>query len=607
MPTSQAPQTLPALFASAAERFRGQELGRYYRDGVLHGLGWDDAADRVRRLASGLMRLGVRPGESVAIVSRSSHRWALCDLAILSVGAVTVGVYPDARAEDLSFVLADSGARVAVVENSATARNLVARPEAAEHLEQVLIMHPDPQDAGPPGLKVGSLDHAIDRGRADTPDARRAWEARRHAVRPDDIATIVYTSGTTGRPKGAQLTHTNLMHTARAMAALFPMSVADLSIVYLPLAHVLQRVSVYTSMFHGGRGVYLETPEQLPQALAAVKPTVLVGVPRVYEKAHARFQARLREGPAHQQRLFRWGLEIGQRYSRLVRDGQPIPAGLRAKHAVADRLVLRRVRDFFGGRVRFMLSGAAPLSMETLTFFHACGLLILEGYGLAETAAPVTMNTPGSWRFGTVGRPIVGCEVRLAGDDEILVRGPNVFRGYRNRPDATDEAFLEAADGGRPWLRTGDLGTLDEDGFLRIVDRKENVLVTAAGRRIPPRPIEEALRAHPLVEHACVIGDQQRYLVTLLTLDPETAAGWAERKGLARRDIAWLANHPLVLDTLDAHVASVNAHRPPWETIKRFAVLPSSFTVEEGLLTPTLKLRRRAIEQRHAELLELLY
>ncbi|MCB9788705.1 MAG: long-chain fatty acid--CoA ligase [Deltaproteobacteria bacterium] len=605
------PGTIPELFRAAARRFQGRELGRYYEDGVQQGIAWSDAADEVRHLCWGLIRVGVEPGERVAILSETNRLWTACDQAILAAGAVTVGIYATAHPDEVAFILRDADVRVVIVETSEQAELLAARPDLAEALTHVLVMRPGPRELAsttPPGVDgpIAPLTSIIQPERADSPDGRRVVLARLSAVLPSDLAALVYTSGTTGRPKGVELTHDNLVSAARTFTSIMPLGPDDVSLVYLPLAHVLQRISVYAGLIFGGRGVYLEAPEQLPVALTEVRPTVLAGVPRVFEKIQARVLERVASLPLHRQRAFEWALGVGRRHASALRAGAPIPARLRAEHALADRLVLRRIRDAFGGRVRFLVSGAAPIGLDTLEFFHAAGLVILEGYGLTESAAAATINRLDAFRFGTVGQPVPESELRLADDGEILLRGPSVCRGYWKREEATLEAF-----GGEPpeagWFHTGDIGALDAEGFLRITDRKKDILITAAGKNVAPQPIENALRASPLVEHACVIGDRQRYLVALFTLDAEGVRTWARAEAVDAHDISALAEHPRVLDAIERHVAQVNEGLARYETIKRFAVLPEPFTVARSLLTPTMKLRRRAIAEEYAELIERLY
>lgn len=598
------PQTLPALFFDAVERYGSQVLTGWYESGRLVRMTWRESADEVRRIGTGLMRLGVQPGDRVAIISETRPEWSACDLAILAVGGVTLGVYPTSRPDEIAFILRDGGARVAIVEDLDKARLLASLADELPDLEHVKVMAPDPS-ASVSDART-SLEALADAERADSRDARAAFEARWRGVTADDLATLVYTSGTTGKPKGVELTHCNLVHNAVTTARLFPMGTEDVSLIYLPLAHILQRVAGYTGMVTGANGVYAESIAKLRDHFQDVRPTVLAGVPRVYEKVQARVMAKVAEANPRRQKIFAWALDVGRRVARCKRHRRLVPLSLRAQHAVADRLVLKKIRDAFGGRVRFLGSGAAPISMDTLEFFHAAGLLIVEGYGLTETAAPVTVNTLDAYRFGTVGRPVPGAEVRIAEDGEVLCRGPMVFRGYWNRPDANEEAFV-ADEHGVPWFATGDIGDVDADGYLRITDRKKNLIITAGGKNIAPAPIENRLRDHPLIEHTCVIGDRRPYCIALLTLDEEEALQWAQSHAPGLDDVAAIAAHPDLRSLMEAHVEASNEGLARYETIKRFAVLPRTFDVASGTLTPTMKLRRAAIAEQWAQQISDLY
>ena len=595
--------TIPALFFEAARRWSGEELGRYYEDGIRLGIPWDDADARVRQCGSLLLDLGVVPGERVGLIAETSHLWTACDIAILAAAGVTLGIYPTSKPAEIAFILADAGARVAIVESAALARALVEQRAQTPELRVVLVLHAAERGALPAaeGLDVRLLGDALAPPAAEGSEGRAAFDARWQAVAPDDLATLVYTSGTTGPPKGVMLTHGNLVHTARVMARVLPLDRRDRSLVYLPLAHAFQRVTAYVGLITGVHGTYAERLDDLPRYLAEVRPTILAGVPRVYEKVQAKVLARVAAGPRRRRRIFQWALSIGRRVAAARREGRPVPLLLSAQHALADRLVLARVRAAFGGSVRVLGSGAAPISIDTLEFFHACGLLIIEGYGLTETSAPVTMNTPEAFRFGTVGRAIEGCALRIAADGEVLCCGPNVTAGYWNRPEANADSFTTDEDGVR-WFLTGDIGSLDDDGYLRITDRKKELIITAGGKNVAPQPIETALRGHPLVEMACVVGDRERYLAALLALDVEEAVAWARREGLPPDPVA-LVEHKALRAILQVHVDQVNASLARYETIKRFAVLPQPFRIEDDTLTPTQKLRRRGIAERYADVI----
>ena len=605
MAVTSAVDTIPALFFASEGRQGPDAHVQWFEDGQLRSMPWAESVDTVRELSAGLMRLGLSHGDRVALIAATSHVWTACDLAILCSAGVTVGIYPTSTEQEVVWTINDCGARIAFVDTEERAHQLQnLAPEHAPSLRHIIVM------GGASGDHVHAegimlLEELVAGHRATCPDGRAALDARWRSVGEDDLATLVYTSGTTGVPKGVELTHRNLVHNARAATDLLPIGSDDVSIIYLPLAHVLQRVTLYAGLVAGGLGVYAESLTSLPDHLQEVRPTILAGVPRVFEKIHAKVLSRVQARPEVVQRLFGWALGVGHRYAECLRYRRPIPVTLRARHRLADTLVLSRVREGLGGRVRYMVSGAAPIALETLHFFHACGLPIYEGYGLTETAAPVTMNTPTAYRFGTVGRPVPSSELTIAEDGEVLVRGPMVFRGYWGRPDANAAAFVEDESG--RWFCTGDIGEVDSSGFLRITDRKKNIIVTAGGKNIAPQPIENALRQHPLVEHACVIGDRRKYLVAVMTLEPEELKEWIRSHGMRESDHSAHVAHPSVRATLEGHVDAVNDGLASYQTIKRFIALPEGFSVETGTLTPTMKLRRSQIAEHFSAAIGALY
>ncbi|MGB0589526.1 MAG: AMP-dependent synthetase/ligase [Myxococcota bacterium] len=597
--------TIPHLLFSSLERFGPSHVVQWYENGALQTMSWRASVDLVRHLAAGLIRLGVSPGARVALLSETNRYWTACDLAILSAGAATVGIYPSSTSEEVLWILNDCDAEVVIVDTDEWALTLhQAIEEGLSQVKHVVVM-PQPGGIEMHAEGVIPLERMLDATRADSPDGRAALEARWTQVTASDLATLVYTSGTTGKPKGVELTHGNLVHNARTAVELLPLGSDDVSIIYLPLAHVLQRVTLYAGLVAGGTAVYAEELTQLPRYIQEVRPTLLAGVPRVYEKIHAKVVARVQGQSVRVQKLFAWALDVGGRYAACLRYNRPVPLTLRAEHRLADKLVLARVRAGLGGRIKYMVSGAAPIAMETLCFFHACGIPIYEGYGLTETAAPVTMNTPSKYRFGTVGQAVPSAELHIAEDGEILVRGPMVFRGYWRRPDANDEAFVTLDD--TTWFRTGDIGELDSSGYLRITDRKKNIIITAGGKNIAPQPIENALRQDPVVEHACVVGDRRPYLVALLAIDQEALLDWASSQGVAERNLEVLQAHPALANQLERHVHSVNETLPRYATIKYYRIVPNGYGVADGTLTPTMKLRRQRICDVHAGRIAAMY
>jgi long-chain acyl-CoA synthetase len=540
-------------------------------EGAWRPVSWQDAAARVEALAHGLLARGVERGDAVAILSRTRLEWILLDWAIMSVGAVVVGLYPTNSARECAYILGHSEAVLAFAEDDEQESKLASvRPELPA-LRQIVRF-----DA------LGALE---DEGQAHRSAHPKALDDVAGEVGEDDLATLIYTSGTTGPPKGCMLTHRNLV-TAAIRVRNHMQDPDDVVLLFLPIAHSFGRIAHQGTAFHGTTVAFVADVARVPDALMAVRPTMLPAVPRVYEKIHANALGEIERAAPAKRAIGRWALDVGARASRLRRCGRPVPLRLALQERVANRLVFARVRARLGGRLRLGVSGAAPLGQDVLEFFHSLGVLVIEGYGLTETSSSTTVNDPDDFRFGTVGRAVDGCEIRLDDDGEILVRSDTVFAGYYKDPEATAAAF--AGDG---WFRTGDVGEIDADGFVTITDRKKDIIITAGGKNIAPQNLENALKASRFVSQAIVVGDRRPYVTALLTLDPtEVAASGRDSRELA-----------------EELVEEVNRDRVRVEQIKRFAVLPRDFTQEAGEVTPTLKLRRKVIHDHFADEIERLY
>ncbi|HBP20580.1 MAG TPA: long-chain fatty acid--CoA ligase [Planctomycetes bacterium] len=595
-------RSVPALFQRRVKEFP-HEVFAYVRDaaGEWQPTSWAAADQVVERMARGLIALGIEHGDRVAIVSGTRPEWVLCDQAILHVGGVVVGVYPTLPAAEVAYQLEHSGARLVFFEDAEQRDKLAEIRERLPQLEHLVAIDPAAKREG--DLDLASLAQLG----AELSAGEERFAERWSAVGPEDLATIVYTSGTTGRPKGAELLHQNICYTVQTVAASLPHG-DESSVIFLPMAHVLQRVASYGGLVAHAEGYYTASYQTLMDDIREVEPTVQVSVPRIWEKLHARLHEHLAQASERRQRIFHWGLEVGREASPLLKAGQALPLGLRLKLAVARRLVHEPLRArVFGRNIRYLTSGGAPIDTEILEFFHALGILILEGWGLTETAAPATVNYPDAFRFGTVGRPIEGTEVERAEDGELLVRGPGVFRGYFRDEEATRAAFDE-----RGFFRTGDIGEIDAEGFVRITDRKKNLIVLSNGKNVAPQKIENLLQTIPVVGNAMVHGDRRSYLVALICLDPEEALPWAIRRGILPEGaqaeaMAELVDDPRLLEYVDEQVRERNAALPRHEQLKRWHVVAETWSPEDGTLTPTLKLKRREIAARHAELLESLY
>ncbi len=605
--------TLPGLYHEQVARF-GHRVSTYHLDGLTGrwlGTTWRDAHEQVYGLANGLLSLGVAPGDRVGIIADTRPEWCAADLAIVCAGAITVGIYPSSSGEQCRYILDHAEVQVLFVEDARQLEKLVAAvPDGLRHVRVIvtfdsLAVRPAlgewrHEDAAA-NLQCLDVAEFVARGLAWATAHPGAYDDRWRAIKATDLAMLVYTSGTTGPPKGVMLTHRNLVWTVQAQNQVLPLRDDDLGIVYLPLTHVFQRVANYGAMEAGATGVFAERLDKLGDHLREFRPTVMLGVPRVYEKIHQKILARVAEAPPRRQKIFSWAVDVGKRARVLEREGRPLPLPLRAQLEVAERVVFARVRDGLGGRLRFLVSGAAPIAVELLEFFHAVGLPVYEGWGLTETTGPATANRPGAVRLGTVGRSLQGCETRVAEDGELLVRGENVFAGYFRDEEATRAAFTE--DG---FFRTGDLGAIDAEGYVRITGRKKELIITAAGKNIAPNPIEEKVKAHSLISQCVVHGDRRKYLVALVTLDPDALLALATRHGLSL-PTSELVKHPRVVGEVQLAIDVANREFSRVETIKRFLVLDHELTPEDDLLTPTMKLKRQNIERRYANELESLY
>lgn len=591
-------QTLNELFFRAAETHDKPNAFRHKVGGDWRDVSHAEALIAVEELSLGLASLGVEPGDRVAIFGENRLEWALADFAILTSAAANVPVYATLPANQVEFILQNSGSRLVFVssaEHSATVESLRARLRP-----DLVIVSFDPPSGGLPGA-VLSMEEVRSRGRELKARESNLHRSRAERVHGDDLASIIYTSGTTGTPKGVMLTHFNIVSNVLAVMAVLDIGPHDSCLSFLPLCHIFERMAGHYTMFHCGAMIaYAESIDSVPQNLAEVQPTLLVSVPRVYEKMHARVLDAVAQAPPLRRKLFYWAVDVGRRRSLKVLAGKPVPAFLEFQYGIATTLAFSKIQARMGGRIRFMVSGGAPLGASLALFFHGAGLKILEGYGLTETSPVISCNRLDRIKLGTVGQPIPGVEVQIAADGEILVRGPGIMRGYFGLPEATAEALVEG------WFHTGDIGFLDQDGFLTITDRKKDLLVTAGGKNIAPQPIENRLKTDPYIAEAVVVGDRRPYCIALLVPDFARLEGWARERGL-EADHETLCRRPEVIAFFEGRVAPVNAELASFETIKRLALIPRELTVANGDLTPTLKVKRRVLAETFGPLIEATY
>ena len=590
---------LYAMFREAAARHRKADALASRRDGAWRTISHDELVERVRRLSAGLHELGIGPGDRVAIYCESRPEWTIADLATLGLGAAVVPVYPTVTAEQAAYVLGDSGARFVVVSNQTLLDKVLWHLADLPDVERVVAIDSVSVPEGAPVTTLADVERlGAEVERLDPGLPERLAEV----VRGDDLATLIYTSGTTGNPKGVILTHGNLLANVRATFEAYEVvGASDVALSFLPLSHVFERTAVY-GYLHAGVSIYFAgSIDTIASDLAEVRPTVMTSVPRLFEKILAKVNSAGLAPGGIQAFIFRQLMEAGTRWAVATHAGRSVDPLTAILHTIADLLIYRKLRAGLGGRVRYLLSGGAPLMPEVAYTFLAAGVRIYEGYGLTETSPVISFNRPGIYRIGTVGKPLGNLEVRIAPDGEILVRGPSVTSGYYNLPESTRESFDE--DG---FFRTGDIGHVDVDGFLVITDRKKDLIKTSGGKYVAPQPIENAIKVSNLFSQVIVLGDRRKFCSALLVPNPD-----ALRIELADRGLdvdEWgLYNDPRVVDMCLEIVDELTPGLARYEKIKRVALLPRELTVEAGELTPTLKIKRRVVEERYRDVIEGLY
>ena len=576
-----------------AVRVHGDRRAILYKpDGEWRAKSFAEVGDVVRSLALGMIDLGIEPREKVAILANTRPEWTYCDFAALSVGATVVPIYQTNSAEECQYVLENSDAKAVVVEDAEQLAKVRAVRGRCPHLEHVILIEGAAEDAI-------SLAELAARSAGHDP---AEWEERWRAVTPEDVCTIIYTSGTTGPPKGCIISHGNYRAMLDMVNGVAVSTAEDVTYLFLPLAHSFALLIQLASFELGGTLAYWERdPLRIVPNLAEVKPTYFPSVPRIFEKIYTAATASVEKQGRARRTIFWWAIGVGRRVRELERAGRRPGPLLRLEHALADRIVLRRIRELFGGRLRLAVSGAAPINPDILRFYDAAGIPVVEGWGMTETSTAATISTEDAFKIGTVGRPFPGCEIRIAHDGEVLVKGPNVFQGYYKSPEATAEALVDG------WLRTGDIGELDSDGYLRITGRKKDIIITAGGKNITPANIEAEIKQSPLVSQCVVVGDRRPYLVALVTLDAEEVAKLgAEDPRVGSEPGAWPGGERLRAMTAE-HIDRVNARLARVEQVKRFAILPQDLSQEAGELTPTLKVKRNVVVERYGDVVERLY
>ena len=598
--STAAPDPLAKMFWDRVERGGDRPAQQFKRGGSWQTLTWRQVGEAVREVAAGLLALGRRKGDAVAILSASRPEWVQADFAVFSVGGMTIPVYPTYPPDLIQYIVNDAGVKTLIVEDAAQLAKVLEVRAKMDGLEQVVVI--DPQGVADSSPLVLTWQALREKGRAALATLGGEITSRVAATAPDDIATIVYTSGTTGPPKGVVQTHGNHMAALGASGQTMAVDEGDVHLLFLPLAHSFGRLESFTGVYRGLLTAFAENIDKLRDNLPEVRPHFICSVPRVFEKVYAGVITRAEAGSPLKKRIFRWAVGVGREVSRLKQARRPVPGLLAFKYRLAEKLVFSKMQAALGGRLRFAVSGGAPLAPDIAQFFHGAGVLILEGYGLTETCPVLTFNRPGHFKFGSVGQVLPGIDVKIAADGEIVARGPNIAKGYFKKPDATAEVF--SADG---WFATGDIGTIDPDGFLFITDRKKDLIVTAGGINIAPQNIENLLKADPFISQVMVHGDRRPYPVALITVNPEELDKLSKAAGLASLDPAALVKHPTVVERVTRIIELKNGELQSYAKIKRFTILPEDFTVDNGLLTPTLKVKRKVIREKYQPEIDALY
>ncbi|MHB2019124.1 MAG: AMP-dependent synthetase/ligase [Candidatus Xenobia bacterium] len=560
---------------------------------------WRQLADTARIIAAALIELGLKPGERTAIASPNRPEWVMMDLGTFAAGAADVPLYPTLTADQMAYILNDSGARVLAVVNEAMLKKIM-EVEDKIPVEHVIVF--DPTEVRPKRLKYHSWDDLVKLGKEQLSTHEKELQARFDGMKQENLCSIVYTSGTTGEPKGAMLTHRCFLSNALCAIKFINITHDDVELSFLPLCHVFERIVYYCVIAQGAQIVYAESIDAVRKNMGEVHPTIVPSVPRLFEKFHAGIMEKVEAGYRTRRRIFMASINIGRRYHELKLHGKVVPPLLALQYNLAQKIAFKPIHELTGGRIKFFLSGGAPLRRDIGEFFLACGIPVIEGYGLTETSPVITVNPLERPKFGTVGQPIGGVEVKIAEDGEIICRGPNVMQGYFNKPQQTREAI--DPDG---WFHTGDIGMFDSDGYLVITDRKKELLVLSNGKKVAPQPIEGELKKSSFIEQAMVLGDDRNFVGALIVPAFEALKRWAQSEDLGTLEREQLLAHPKVKQLYESEIEKVNKNLAQFEKIKQFVLLPEEFSQDKNELTPTLKFKRKVILEHYKTQVDQLY
>lgn len=588
------------MFFARADRYGSRCALRYKRDGRYRDISWSEFEDRVKDLAFGLIALGLRPGEKVALLSENRPEWAFSDLAVLSSGCVDVPIYPTDVPSQMAHIISDSGSAMAIVSTAEQLEKVLSVRKDIPSLRKIIMIDPPKSLLGADTI---SLEEVMKTGAAKASEVRMEFESRLRSTGKDDLASIIYTSGTTGPAKGVCLTHGNFLSNCRVSVDVLPFDEKDVCLSFLPLSHVFERMaSYYFTLLIGGTIAYAANMESVASDLKEIRPTYMCAPPRFYEKLYAGIMEKASMKKPGEKKALEKAFDAAKRYSGAVLNKLDISPALWLEYNIARICVFSKIKDAVGGRIKFFISGGAPLSRELAEFFFSVGIFIFEGYGLTETSPVVTVNTFKALRFGSVGKPLKDVEVRISSDGEILVKGPTVMKRYYNNEKATAEAI-----DGEGWFHTGDVGHFDGDGFLYITDRKKDIIITAGGKNIAPLNIENIIKSDSYIQEVVIHGDRRPYLTAIVVPDFNALKGLAIRLGIPYLKPEELASHPRVEEFIKGRIEEKQKDLPSYERIKRFKILDRPLKIEEGEMTPSLKVKRKVVAEKYKEVFDELY
>ncbi len=561
------------------------------------GITYKELREKVRNFAMGLLALGIKRNDMVGIISENRPEWVFCDLAILSIGAIDVPMYPSSTSNTIEYIMNDSECKAVIVSNKLQLTKVQKIQKNVKSLKHIIILNEKDAEEG-----IYTFRSVVDLGRKEADKFDPVLNEEMSKANPEDLCTLIYTSGTTGEPKGVMLTHNNFVSNVKAVLQVIPADHNDIFLSFLPLSHSFERMAGYYTAFSAGCLIaYAQSIDTVAKDLQEVKPTVMTSVPRLFERIHSRVLKNVDNSPPAKQKIFYWALEVGKKYQDAKKEKKLNPI-LTAKYKLAEKLVFKKIRAATGGRLRFFVSGGAALPQEIGEFFEAMGILIIEGYGLTESSPVITCNRLDDYKFGTVGKPIPGVEVKIAEDGEILARGPNIMKGYYKNKKATEEAIDK--DG---WLHTGDIGEFDKHGFLKITDRKKHLFKTSGGKYIAPQQLESLFTRSKFIDQFVLIGDNKTFLSALITPDFEAIREYADAHKIPYDRVEDLAHHPEIYKLIEKDIQTLQKNLASYERIRKFVILDKPFTIEGGELTPTLKIRRKIIEERYSHLIKDIY